>query len=108
MTMDPFIPFGNRFIDVGAGGPAPFTFVASSNASWLKLSPSKGTIDPSNPEQRVFVTVEWSQISGIEYATISFNATATGQPLLTVPVNFIANKTVVPADFHGKSRCHRR
>ncbi|KAJ3551132.1 hypothetical protein NM688_g4903 [Phlebia brevispora] len=102
MTFDSFVPFGNRYIDVGAGGPAPFTFTASSNVSWLQLSPAKGSISPSQPEQRVFVSVDWSQLpEGVAFATITFDATATGQPLLSVPVSFVANKTVVPDDFHG-------
>ena len=102
LTIDPFVPFGSRFIDVGAGGPNPFTFTASSNVSWLNLSPNKGSVSPSNPETRVFASVDWSQVSGVEYAIINFDATVPGQPGMIAQAYFVANKTIVPSDFKGK------
>ncbi|KAI0324107.1 hypothetical protein GY45DRAFT_1331893 [Cubamyces sp. BRFM 1775] len=101
LTIDPFLPAGNRYVDVGAGGPTPFTFTVTSNASWAKLSSTKGSISPNNPEQRVFLSVDWSKVTGVETAVITFTATAKGQPQLSVPVTLTANHTVVPSDFKG-------
>ncbi|KAF8064309.1 hypothetical protein FPV67DRAFT_1672029 [Lyophyllum atratum] len=103
LSLDPFTPFGNRYIDVGAGGPAPFTFTAAADQSWLALSPAKGSISPSAPEQRVFASVkDWSQLKdGANTATITFTATAAGQPSLKVTVGFTANKLTVPSGFKG-------
>ena len=101
MTLDSFVPFGNRYIDVGAGGPAPFTWTATSNVSWLQISPSQGSISPSNPEQRVFLSVDWSEVDDAQYALVNFNAVASGQPNLVEPVYFVANHTTVPSGFTG-------
>ncbi|EJD06938.1 uncharacterized protein FOMMEDRAFT_152276 [Fomitiporia mediterranea MF3/22] len=101
MTLDTYVPFNSRFIDVGAGGPAPFTFTATSNASWLILTPDKGSVSPSNPELRVEATVDWSKVEGVQMAQINFNATAQGQTPLSVPVFFVANHTVAPSGFKG-------
>ncbi|THH28766.1 hypothetical protein EUX98_g5425 [Antrodiella citrinella] len=101
MSLDNFTPFGNRFVDVGAGGPLAFTYTISSNVSWLKSSVTKGSISPSNPEERVFFTVDWSQVSGAQLAQVSFNATAKGQPELVQTLGFTANNTVVASGFKG-------
>ncbi|EJD06971.1 uncharacterized protein FOMMEDRAFT_131740 [Fomitiporia mediterranea MF3/22] len=101
MTLDAYVPFQSRFIDVGAGGPTPFTFTSTSNESWLTLTPNKGSVSPSNPELRVEATVDWSKVQGSQMATINFVATANGQMPLSVPVFFVANHTVAPSSFHG-------
>ncbi|EGO20146.1 glycoside hydrolase family 115 protein [Serpula lacrymans var. lacrymans S7.9] len=109
MTLDPYVPFQNRYVDVGSGGPVPFTFTVTSNASWLDLSPSSGSISPENPEQRVYISVnDWSQVTGAETAMINFNASAYTEyeivedtELLNVPITFIANHTVPPSNFSG-------
>ncbi|KAI8990382.1 hypothetical protein BD414DRAFT_483452 [Trametes punicea] len=101
MTIDPYVPFGNRYVDVGAGGPTPFTFTVTSNVSWVKTSPSKGSISPSAPEQRVFLSVDWSQVTGVETATVTFTASPQGQPQMSLPITFVANHTVVPSGFKG-------
>lgn len=101
LSLDNFVPFGNRYIDVGSGGPAPFTFTATSNASWLHLSPTKGSISPSNPEQRVFASVDWSKVSGAQQAMITFTAVASGQPNLVQTVGFTATHNTVPSSFKG-------
>lgn len=95
--------FPNRYIDVGAGGPAPFTFTATSNASWIQLSPNHGSISPTAPEQRVFVSVkDWSQVpAGKSAATVTFTATPKGQPAMSFPVMVSATKNVVPSGFKG-------
>ncbi len=101
MSLDSFVPFGNRYIDVSAGGPAPFTYAVTSNVSWLQFSQTKGSISPDAPEQRVFVSADWSKITGAETATITFTAAATNQPALLQTVIFTANHTVVPSGFKG-------
>ncbi|KAI0742887.1 hypothetical protein C8Q80DRAFT_1191287 [Daedaleopsis nitida] len=101
LSIDPFVPAGNRFVDVAAGGPTPFTFTATSNASWLNISPAKGSISPSSPEQRVFLSVDWSKVSGVQTAMINFAANVQDQPPMSVPVSFTANHTVVPSGFSG-------
>ncbi|KAI0369314.1 hypothetical protein BV20DRAFT_1113770 [Pilatotrama ljubarskyi] len=101
LTIDPFVPTGNRFVDVGAGGPTPFTFTVTSNASWVNISPSKGSISPSSPEQRVFLSVDWSKVSGVQTAVLTFTASPQGQSQMSVPVTLTANHTVVPNGFKG-------
>ncbi|KAF7349457.1 GH115-C domain-containing protein [Mycena sanguinolenta] len=107
INMDQFDPIPNRFIDIGAGGPAPFTFTAVSNSSWLMVSPSHGSISPSNTEERVFVSVDWDQLpEGISSANITFTAvtpvnTHTVPVTLEYPAFIVANKTSVPAGFKG-------
>ena len=103
LTLDPFVPAGNRYVDVGAGGPSSFTFTATSNAAWVHISSTQGSISTSNPEQRVFLSVDWTQVTGVQAAVINFKATIEGQASLTVPVTLTANKTVVPGDFSGAS-----
>ncbi|KAF8968832.1 hypothetical protein BDZ97DRAFT_1654513 [Flammula alnicola] len=103
MTLDNFSPIVDRYIDVGAGGPAPFTFTAASNVSWLTLTPSKGSISPNAPEQRVLAGVpDWSKLaSGVNSAQITFTATSSGQPPLSVPVMFYATKNTPSGGFKG-------
>ncbi|EJD06965.1 uncharacterized protein FOMMEDRAFT_102997 [Fomitiporia mediterranea MF3/22] len=99
ISLDPYVPLNSRYIDVGAGGPSPFTFTATSNVSWLTLTPAEGSVSPSNPEVRVEATVDWSQVDGSQAAQINFNASANGQMPMSVPVFFVANRTVAPQGF---------
>ncbi|KAJ7730249.1 hypothetical protein DFH07DRAFT_174950 [Mycena maculata] len=105
INIDQFAPFGNVYIDVGAGGPAPFTWTTAVNASWLTLSQSQGSISPNNTEERVFVSVDWDQLDeGLTEGAINFTAggVADNPPTtLLVPVYIVANKTSVPAGFKG-------
>ncbi|KAF4611503.1 hypothetical protein D9613_003870 [Agrocybe pediades] len=103
VTLDNFSPIADRFIDVGAGGPTPFTFTVKSNSAWVKLSATQGSISPSNPEQRIFVSVpDWSKLkAGSNSAQITFTATAEGQPSLSVPVTFAATKNTPASGFKG-------
>jgi hypothetical protein len=103
VTLDNFSPISNLYFDVGAGGPASFTFAVTSNASWLTLSPAKGSISSSSPEQRVFASVkDWSKLAaGANTAQITFVATTKGQPSLSVPATFIATKNTPTSGFKG-------
>ena len=53
-------------------------------------------------ESRVEVSVDWSKVTGVEYAQINFNASATNQSVFNVPVYVQANHTVAPSSFKGK------
>ena len=101
LTIDPFNHFGNRYVDIGAGGPSPFTWAATSDHSWVKISPSQGSISPSAPEQRVFLSVDWSKVSGVQSTKITFKATVPGQKSMQSSVTLTANHTAVPSGFHG-------
>jgi len=88
---------------VGAGGPIPFTFTATSNVTWLKLTPNRGSVSPGSPEQRVLASVsDWSKVdAGANNAVITFTATSSGQPNASVTVMFTATKNTPPANFKG-------
>lgn len=105
-ALDNFTPGGSRWIDIGAGGPNNFTWSAISNVSWLIISPSNGSISPSNSnsdiEMRLELSVNWTQLEqGNSFASIVISANATGQPTETQQIYFVANKTSVPTDFKG-------
>lgn len=108
VVFDPFITFGNFYFDVGAGGPTPFAWTATSNVSWLILDPPKGSVSENTKEQRVFASVDWDQVTGAETALISFDADVQGQPPMSLTVTFTANHTEVPGDFTGNDRSRHR
>ena len=104
VTLDNFSPISNRYFDVGAGGPAPFTFTTTSNVPWLTLSPAKGSISPDAPEQRVVASVnDWSKLAaGANTAQITFVATTKGQPSLSVTATLIATRNTPAPGFKGE------
>lgn len=104
VNFDNFAPIQNFYFDISAGGPDAFTFTASSNESWLTVSPNHGSISSTSNELRVFASVpEWSKLSaGANTATITFTATSTSQPVLVLPATFVAQKNTLPASFKGK------
>lgn len=101
--MDSFSVLPNRYIDIGAGGPAPFSFKVSSNASWVDISPSSGNVSPQSPEKRIFLSVkDWSSLSnGVNTAAVKVTATSNNQPSMSVTINFSATKAGSVGDFHG-------
>ncbi|KAF8586413.1 glycoside hydrolase family 115 protein [Ramaria rubella] len=100
-TLDSFNPVQSRWVDISAGGPNTFSFNATSNVTWLHITPSQGTITTSNKEQRLELSVDWNSVSDTEFASIVFSATAKGQPVESQQVFFVASKTSIPADFKG-------
>ncbi len=106
VSLDNFSPITDRYFDIGAGGPTPFTFTATSNTSWLKLSVAKGNISPKAPEQRVFVSIpDWSKLKdGSNSAQVTFKATAAGQADLSLTVTVFAQKNSVLGGFKGLSK----
>ncbi|KAF7305914.1 GH115-C domain-containing protein [Mycena chlorophos] len=109
LVLDPYDTFGNRFVDVGAGGPVNFTFTAETNASWLTVNPTKGSVAAADPEVRVWFSVDWDEVpEGLSYANVTFHPFGPGVDqhptpagVVSYPVNFIANKTVLPENFTG-------
>ena len=103
VTIDPYVPEGNRYFIVGAGGPASFNWTATTNVSWLTLSPSSGYITPNAPETYVYASVDWSELENTTSVTafINFNATAANQPMMSQQVYFMANYTSAPSNFTG-------
>lgn len=103
MSLDNFSPITNRYVDVAAGGPIPFTFTVTSSAPWIKLSVTKGSISPKSPEQRVYLEVaDWNQLKdGANSAQVTFKATAAGQPDMSVTVTINAQKNTVDGGFKG-------
>ena len=107
LTLDAFNVFDNRYVDIDVGGPATFSFAVTSNTSWVKITPTQASLSPSNPEQRVFLSVDWSKVTGVQSAKLNFKATIQNDPLhktQSVSVTLVANHTVVPNDFHGTFR----
>jgi hypothetical protein len=103
LAFDPYLPTGNRYFEVGAGGSAEFSFVVATNASWLKFDTTKASISPSHPEQRIYASVDWSKITGTgtQVTTIQIIATVPGQPDQSFTFYADATKTTAPADFRG-------
>ncbi|KIY66773.1 glycoside hydrolase family 115 protein [Cylindrobasidium torrendii FP15055 ss-10] len=104
ITIDAFDVFGNKYVDVGAGGPKAFTFNVSTNASWLTVEPAGGSVSADSPESRVFLSVDWDQLeAGSTSAVATFKSLDEDQHSLSVGVTVVASNTKpsVPADFTG-------
>ncbi|PIL23731.1 hypothetical protein GSI_13481 [Ganoderma sinense ZZ0214-1] len=104
LTIDPYNVFGDRYVDIDVGGPGTFSFAVTSNAPWVKITPTQASLSPSNPEQRVLLSVDWSKVTGVESAHLDFKATIQNDSLYStrsISVTLVANHTVVPGDFHG-------
>ncbi|KAJ4484122.1 hypothetical protein C8J55DRAFT_535358 [Lentinula edodes] len=104
VILDSFNPFGNVFVDIGSGGPVPFTWSANVNATWLAMSATNGSISPDSPEQRVFLSIpDWAQVPFNALAQVNFIAVAPNQSDLVVPVMVQTQNTEqqVPSNFTG-------
>lgn len=107
MTIDYFDVFGDRYIDIGAGGPDSFDFTLSANVTWLAFSNPTGTISPSSdgtPEHRVLVSVsDWDQIPVEETAaiTVTSSASATSATILFTARN---TQKVLQSGYEGSTR----
>src|SRR5665213_1355764 len=64
IAMDPFVPAGNRFIEIAAGGPNTFAWTLDTTAPWVKFSQAKGTSTAKSADARVFLSVDWSKMTG--------------------------------------------
>lgn len=101
-VMLPMDPYGNkRWFEVGSGGPKDITFTATSNESWLTVSPTEGWIKgDGSTDTRCYITINWDAFPDIASAigSISVNGSDGSVVAVTVPVN---NTARPPADFHG-------
>ncbi|KJD34722.1 hypothetical protein PK35_02905 [Tamlana nanhaiensis] len=50
------------YIDVFLKGNQTLNWEAKPEASWIKLSQSKGVLNIENPEERIYVTIDWNQV----------------------------------------------
>ncbi|KAG8707770.1 hypothetical protein FRC08_000303 [Ceratobasidium sp. 394] len=102
--LDPYTPGKTRYIDISAGGPNTFSWTASSNASWLILSPPSGSVSASKPETRVTVSVDWAKLgSTAGYAAIAIKSAASQQVggATSVTVNLAALGRSPASGFKG-------
>jgi hypothetical protein len=102
-ALDPFVPAGNRYIDISSGGPNYFTWKISADAPWVKFSITSGTVGADPKEQRVFVSVDWAQAkAATQSAVITVSAQSTGQQDMSTTVLLTALSRAPAADFKGK------
>ncbi|CAE6427189.1 unnamed protein product [Rhizoctonia solani] len=102
--LDPYVPTKTRYIDVSAGGPNPFSWAASSNASWITISPSSGNVSPSKPETRLTLSVDWSKLGkSTGYAAVTVKSAASKQvgAATSVTVNLVAYGRSPSSGFRG-------
>ena len=94
--MDPYTP-ENRTIDIYARGSGTADFTITSNVTYVKVTPSSGTISyPSGTSDiRATVSVDWSSApTGSSTATISITPKTGTEVKLTLP---LANRAVPAA-----------
>ncbi|KAF8601248.1 hypothetical protein BDV93DRAFT_538575 [Ceratobasidium sp. AG-I] len=103
-ALDPYTPGKTRYIDISAGGPNTFSWTATTNASWLSLSPASGSVSALKPETRVTVSVDWSKLgSATGYGSISLKSAASKQvgAATSVTVNLAAYGRSPASGFKG-------
>ncbi|KAL1720290.1 GH115 alpha-glucuronidase [Schizophyllum commune] len=97
--IDRYSPSSDRYVDVSAGGPAPFSWNVTSNASWVSTSIEGGDISPDSKEARLYLTVnDWSAVNGTSYAQLTFVAISSIDDPLTVNLTLIAYNPGAPAE----------
>jgi len=99
LPLDPYTP-ENRTIDIYARGSGSVAFSISPSASYIKVSPSEGTISyPSGTSTvRAILSVDWSAApQNATNATITITPKTGTAVKLTLPLN----KLAVPADYKG-------
>ncbi|KAL5342667.1 hypothetical protein BJX70DRAFT_409660 [Aspergillus crustosus] len=108
-SVDPYMPPSeSRYIDIFARKNGTFTYTVSSNASYVTVSNSKGTISaPGNAsDTRSVITVDWNSASaGLSFVelTVSSSLESDSNPdsdsiaTLILPVN----KPPIPSSFSG-------
>jgi hypothetical protein len=102
ILLDAYLPYGSKFLDIGAGGPAAFSWTAGANESWVKLSHASGHVTPGGNETRLLISVDWPALNGTTgYALLTLNASAKGQPMQSTTAYIRAAHTAAPANFSG-------
>lgn len=109
LTFDSYMPTPNRYLEVSLGGSGAFSWNITKTAPWIQLSSSKGSVDRSNPDTKVEVSIDWSQVTSPSVTgTITIFDTAAGFYMSgdNQEIFITANKTAAPASFHGKRFRH--
>jgi hypothetical protein len=97
LTLPPIDPYGpaTRYFDIFSRGAKDCTWNASPFQPWIKLSQSTGTVGPNLPDQRVFLSIDWSSVPKGFSDTVKINITTPctgmdrygfGDPHILVPV----------------------
>ena len=87
----------SRFIDIYNRGQTPFAFSITTQAPWLVIEPSQGTV---RQQQRVSVSVDWSRVStGLQSVPIVIESTNHESLTVTAPVDNRATPRL--GDFAG-------
>jgi hypothetical protein len=100
IPVNPYMaPSDNRYMDIYTRANGTFTYTITSNASYVIVSPSTGTLTaPGASDARVSISVDWNAapngISNVALAVARSGGTGT---TVTLPVN----KTSVPSGFSG-------
>ena len=104
ITMVPIDPFAvsKHYIDIFNVGTKSVTWTVQA-PPYVKVSETTGTLALSDPDARVYVTVDWASApTGSSLATINVTSsndygTQVTMPTLVLPINH----TVIPASFSG-------
>ncbi|PVF92161.1 hypothetical protein CPB86DRAFT_830181 [Serendipita vermifera] len=100
IPVNPYMPPSDvRYLDIYTRANGTFTYNITSNASYISVSPSSGTLtSPGSSDVRAMISVDWnaapSRVSNVTLTVASSSGTSTTAIL---PVN----KTVVPPGFTG-------
>ncbi|KAK0630461.1 hypothetical protein B0T17DRAFT_489746 [Bombardia bombarda] len=93
--MDPYGPV-TRWFDVFSRGTKDCKWQASPWASWVKVSPSSGTVGPKGSDTRVRVSIDWASAPKSFSGTVNINITTPcrgldkhgyAEPMVQVPVS---------------------
>lgn len=105
--LDPYIPVKTRYIDVSAGGPNTFKFTATTNASWLIISPASGTVTTKTKDVRVELSADWSKVpsgsSETALVTLTSSDPTKKQQPISQGIYISANNVAAPSTFKGSS-----
>ena len=101
--MTPFTP--KRWLEISHRGTETFAWNISADP-FIVLSQASGTMAPSDPDVRVYVSVDWSKVpagfsaaSKLGFKSSTDFATTGGNPTVT----FNVNKTSIPTDLPAGS-----
>ena len=91
-----------RYVDLFLKAPAALAWSAAASAPWIKLDRTKGAFDPSDPEVRLHVSVDWKYVpdDGQGAITLTCDGTPTNLQVLVriAPRNAIKNVSFIESD----------
>ena len=101
----PIDPYGpQRYIDVYSTGTSSVSFQVSPAASWVKASPSSGTLSASGngTDARVYLSVDWDAApDGVSQVAINVTSSKDYGNFNMPKVLLNVHKTSVPSGFRG-------